>query len=161
MTTTLLGRIDSSIPIKKSGPSTGAPGAILLGKRRYQRRKCVSTFLSVVGPSSYKFLRSLLALTIPSVKTFGQLVTVLINHYSPLPPELMQHFRFNSRTRQPGESVAAYMADLCWLAKHCKLGAPLNKMLRDRLMHGINDKRNRKGSNLRPGYLNCPTSGDC
>ena len=50
----------------------------------------------------------------------------------------MQRFRFNSRTRQPGESVAA---DLRWLVEHCKFRFTLNEMLRDRLMHGINDER--------------------
>ena len=86
-------------------------------------------------------LRSLLAPTKPTEKTFEQLVAVLTEHYSPLPPEAMQRYRFNSRSRQPGESVAAFVADLRRLAEHCEFGTALNKMLRDRLLHGINDER--------------------
>lgn len=103
-----------------------------------------ATFLSVVGPASYKLLRSLLAPTKPSEKIFEQLVAVLTDHYSPPPPEVMQRFHCNSWTRQPGESVAAFMADLDRLAEHCKFGTTLNEMLCDRLVHGINDERIRE-----------------
>ena len=51
----------------------------------------------------------------------------------------MQRFRFNSRLRKEGESVAAYMAELRRLAEHCNYGDTLDKMLRDRLVWGIND----------------------
>ena len=36
------------------------------------------------------------------------------------------------------------MADLRRIAEHCEFGATLKKMLRDRLMHGINDERIRE-----------------
>ena len=42
----------------------------------------------------------------PSSKTFEQLVAKLTEHYNPEPQEVMQRFRFNSRSRKPGESVA-------------------------------------------------------
>ena len=103
-----------------------------------------ATFLSVVGPGPYKLLRSLLSPTKPSEKTFEQLVAVLTEHYCPPPSEVMQRYRFNSRNRQPGESVAAYVADLRRIAEHCEFGATLKKMLWDRLMHGINDERIRE-----------------
>lgn len=51
----------------------------------------------------------------------------------------MQWFRFNSRSRQSGESVAAYLAELRRLAEHCNYRDTLDLMLRDRLMWGIND----------------------
>ena len=52
----------------------------------------------------------------------------------------MQRFRFNSRARKAGESVAAYVAELRRLAQHCNYGDTLDKMLRDRIVYGINDK---------------------
>ena len=51
----------------------------------------------------------------------------------------MQRFRFNSRSRHSGESVAAYLAELRRLAEHCNYGDTLDLMLRDRLVWGIND----------------------
>ena len=51
----------------------------------------------------------------------------------------MQRFRFNARSRKPGESVAAYVAELRRLAEFCEYGDSLEKMIRDRLVSGIND----------------------
>ena len=73
--------------------------------------------LSVVGPRTYKLLSSLLAPAPPGEKDFGELVKVLKEHYSPLPSEIVQRYRFNSRVRQPGESVAAYVAELRAIAR--------------------------------------------
>ena len=51
----------------------------------------------------------------------------------------MQRFRFNCRSRKPGESIAAYVAELRRIAQQCNFGATLDKMLRDHLVHGVND----------------------
>ena len=67
--------------------------------------KCCATFLSVIGPVPYKLLRSLIAPTKPTNKTFKELVAVLTEHYSPQPSEVMQRFHFNSRLRKEGESA--------------------------------------------------------
>ena len=56
----------------------------------------------------------------------------------------MQRFRFNSRSRNPGESVAAYIADLRRIAQYCNFGTMLDKMLRDRLVWGVNDDHIRR-----------------
>ncbi len=64
---------------------------------------------------------------------------VLTTHYSPKPTEVMQRFRFNSRARKEGESVADYIAELRKLAEFCNYGAALDKMLRDRLVWGVRD----------------------
>ena len=95
--------------------------------------------MSVVGPSPYKLLSSILAPVKPSEKTFQELTEVLRNHYSPPPSEVMQRFRFNTRSRKPGESVATYVAELRRLAEYCNYGNTLEKMIRDRLVSGIND----------------------
>ncbi len=96
-------------------------------------------FLTLVGPATYKLLRSLIAPANPTDKTLAQLVEVLANHYSPKPSEIMQRYRFYSRTRKTGESVANYVAALRSLGRDCKFGATLETMLRDRLACGINN----------------------
>ena len=75
----------------------------------------------------------------PTDKTYDELVKKLTEHYSPTPSEVMQRFRFNSRSRKTGESVADYLAALRRLAEHCNYGDTLEKMLWDRLAWGIND----------------------
>ena len=109
----------------------------IVGDDKAAKRR--STFLSVVGPGPYKLLRSLVAPAKPSEKTFEQLTELLKRHYNPPLSEVMQRFRFNTRVRKPGESVATYVAKLRRLAEFCNFEATLDKMIRDRLISGIND----------------------
>ena len=92
----------------------------------------------MIGPGPYKLLRSLLTPDKPSDKTFEELTAVLAKHYSPPPSEVIQRYRFNSRSRNAGESIAAYVADLRRLAEFCNFGMTLEKMLRDRILCGVN-----------------------
>ena len=71
-----------------------------------------SVFLYVVGPSTYKLLRSLISPEKPGDKSFKDLVKKLTNHFNPTPSEIMQLFKFHGRFRQTGESIAAYVAEL-------------------------------------------------
>ena len=99
-----------------------------------------ATFLSVISPAPYKLLRSLLSPAKPTDKTYAELVAKLTEHYSPKPSEVIQCFRFNSRFRKAGKSVAAYVAELCHLTEYCNYGDTLDKMLLDQLVWGINDE---------------------
>ena len=74
-------------------------------------------------------------------KSYSDIVMLLKGHFDPQPSAIICHYRFNSRDRKPTESVAAYVAELCNLAEHCKFGATLNEMIRDRLVCGITDPR--------------------
>ena len=98
-----------------------------------------AVFLSVVGPASYKLLRNLISPARPDEKTFEELVEVLQNHYSPKPSETLQRYRFKQRSRKPGETVAAFVADLRSIAEYCNFGASLEESLRDQIVCGIND----------------------
>lgn len=109
----------------------------ITGDDRAVKRR--ATFLSVVGRSDYNLLRSLIAPAKPIEKSFEELVEVLTAHYSPRPTEVMQRFRFNSRAKKEGESIADYVAALRKLAEFCNYGAALDKMLRDRLVWGVKD----------------------
>ena len=103
-----------------------------------------SVFIAVVGPKSYNLLRNLVAPTKPSEKTLADLLAALSKHYNPTPSEVMQRFRFNTRTRKEGESVADYLAALRHLAEFCNFGDTLEKMLCDRLVCSINDEHTQK-----------------
>ena len=63
------------------------------------------------------------------------------DHYNPKPVVTVQRYKFNSRSRKEGETVATFVAELRRLAIHCEFGDSLNDMLRDRLICGINDAR--------------------
>lgn len=99
-----------------------------------------AVFLTVVGPTTYGLLRNLLSPAAPTSKTLTELIGVLNAHYDPVPSEIVERFKFNSRVRRADESVADYIAGLRKLAKYCNFGDSLDMMLRDRIVCGIQDE---------------------
>uniref|UniRef100_A0A1A7YSF0 Gypsy retrotransposon integrase-like protein 1 n=2 Tax=Iconisemion striatum TaxID=60296 RepID=A0A1A7YSF0_9TELE len=97
--------------------------------------------LSVVGASTYSLMRNLLSPIKPKEKTYDELVTLLKNHFDPKPSEIVQRYKFDSRSRKPEESVMEYVAELRRLAQDCNYGNTLEQKLRDRLVCGINEDR--------------------
>ena len=104
-----------------------------------EEAKKKSIFLTVIGSSSYKLLRSLISPQKPGDKTLEELITVLQRHHSPTPSEIVQRYRFNTHYRQQAETIATFVSELRSIAEFCNYGESLNDMLRDRLVCGIND----------------------
>ena len=98
-----------------------------------------AVLLSVIGSATYKTLRNLLSPVKPGDKSFDQLVDTLKKHFKPAPSEIVERFRFHSRSRRQGESVATFVAELRSLAEFCNFKDTLEVMLRDRIVCGIND----------------------
>ena len=73
----------------------------------------------------------------PSVKSFKQLIEVMMKHFCPPPSKIVQRFKFNTQARKPGKSVANYIAELQALSYYCNFGDTLELMLRDRILCGI------------------------
>ena len=66
-------------------------------------------------------------------------ITLMVReHYNPKPSIIMERFEFNSRVCQPGESIAAFAAQLKHLSQKCEF-KDLDDQLRDRLVCGIGD----------------------
>ena len=95
--------------------------------------------LSVCGARTYSLIRSLVAPDKVTDFNIEQLVEKVKAHQSPRPSVIAQRFKFNSRARQGGESIASFVAELRKLAEHCEFGDMLEDMLRDRLVSGIED----------------------
>ena len=95
--------------------------------------------LSSCGVGTYTIIRNLLAPDLPSTKSFDEIVEAAGKHFNPKPSSIVQRFRFNSRVRKEGESVADFVAQLRQLSEHCQFGDTLSNMLRDRIVCGIND----------------------
>ena len=96
-----------------------------------------SIFLTVIGPATFRLLRSLLH---PTKLEAKELCTALATHFKPTPFETVQRFKFHTRCRRQGESVAIYILELRALAEFCNF-TNLEEMLRDRLVCGINHDR--------------------
>ena len=68
-----------------------------------------------------------------------ELVTLVKQHRNRKPSVIVQWFNLNMRMKQPGETIAAYTAELRKIAEHCSFGDSLDDMLRDHSVCGIND----------------------
>ena len=97
--------------------------------------------LSVCGAKTYHILRDLLAPEKPKSCSYADIVKRLADHFNPKQGVAVKRYQFNSRSRQPGESISKYVAELRHLAIGCEFGDSLSEMLRDRLVCGINDPR--------------------
>ena len=99
-----------------------------------------SVFLAVIGASTYKLLKSLLAPEKPNTKTFDELVNVLQRHYKPKPLIIAERFRFYKRQQQEGETVASFSVALRQLSSSCEFGAFLPEALRDQFVCGLSNQ---------------------
>ena len=106
--------------------------------------KKLAVLVSVVGATTYRLLRNLCTPDKPGDKTYEELVQKLTVHYKPTPSETMERFKFHSRFRKQGESVATFISQLRALAEYCNFGETLEPMLRDRLVCGIGDDATQK-----------------
>ena len=100
-----------------------------------------AVLLSVCGPATYRLIRNLVSPKKPHQCKFADIVEIVQKHHDPKPSVIVQRFRFNSRNRRAGESVATYIAELRHLAEHCEFGSTLNEMLRDRLVCGVEEPK--------------------
>ena len=98
-----------------------------------------AVFLSIIGVSTYRLLHNLVSLSKPGEKSFAELTAVLRKHFHPTPSVIVERFKFHSRVRKPGESVATFISELRCLSQFCGFGDTLEDMIRDRLVCGIND----------------------
>ena len=133
------GRWRSSTRAVRSGHSTWRGLGTSSRRTALTRQRKRSVLLAVIGPPAYKRLRDLVSPEKPGDKTYEQLVKVMTEHFSPVPSEIVQRYKFHSRFRQPGESVATFVAELRSLAEFCNFQQTLDDMLRDRVVCGINE----------------------
>ena len=100
-----------------------------------------AVLLSVCGPATYRLIRNLVSPKKPQEFKFAEIVEIVQKHHNPKPSVIVQRYRFNSRNRRAGESVATYIAELRHLSEHCEFGSTLNQMLRDRLVCGVEEPK--------------------
>ncbi len=96
-----------------------------------------NALLSSCGTETYQLIRAVVQPDKPADKTFDELVTLLKYHFTPKPSEIVQRFKFHSRSRKVGERIVSYVAALRKLSDGCNFGDNLKDMLRDRLVCGV------------------------
>lgn len=98
-----------------------------------------AVFLTCCGPEMYALLRRLLSPLKPSATALPAIFDALTKHFSPKPSEVVASYRFFSRSRNMDEPVADFVTSLNRLAEDCNFGGFRERMLRDRIVGGIND----------------------
>ena len=58
-----------------------------------------AVLLTLIGATTYKLLRSLVAPSKPGEKTYQELIAALTAHFSPTPSPIVCRFKFHSRCR--------------------------------------------------------------
>ena len=81
-------------------------------------------------------------------------------YYNPRPSAITQRFKFNSHVRQPGETVAKYVAELHKLSEHCNFKDTPEEMLWDRLVWSIADPHGESLVSRRQADLHEGTGAD-
>jgi hypothetical protein len=82
-----------------------------------------SVLLTVCGLATFELAKSLVQ---PADKSYEQIRDILKAHNCPKPSPIVQHYRFNTRERHSGESIADYVAALRALGEHCNFGGTIN-----------------------------------
>ena len=100
-----------------------------------------SIFLVSVGVKIYKLIRTLVAPEDPKDESCEDLAKLAQEHFMPKPSAIVQQFKFNTRTQQPGETIAMFLAELRHLTENCEFRATLDEMLPDRLVCSVHDIR--------------------
>ena len=100
-----------------------------------------SILLSCSGAATYDLLKNLLQPDSPNDKTYDELVKIFSDYFNPKPSTSVHRFKFNTRVRETGESVASFVAALKSLVDYCDYGTKLDEMVRDRIVCGINNSR--------------------
>ena len=108
--------------------------------------------LSVCGLQTYRIARNLSAPTPLEEQPYDELVKLVGAYHNPKPSAIFQRYKFNTRCREAGESVATFVANISKLVEHCEFGESMIDMLRDRLVCGINNDRSRELCWLKQRY---------
>ena len=109
--------------------------SIYFAANNVPKNKQVPVFLNAVGGTTYGVLHSLLAPDSPMSKSMTEITAKLRDHYKPKPSLIAERCQFHKRNQNPGELLAAYIAELRWLAVRCSFPRDyLDDTLRDRFV---------------------------
>ena len=87
--------------------------------------------LSVIGPTTYSLLRSVLSPNKPFDLSYDEISKALQNHCNPKPLPIVQRFKFYHCVDTPGQSIASFASNLREISETCQFGPVLEEMLRD------------------------------
>ena len=106
--------------------------------------KKIAILLANAPAETFQLIKDLLAPTKPSAATvtYDSIVKAVQNHVKPERSALVSRYAFDTRVREPHESVGNFVKTLKHLAAKCQFSDDArNDRLRDRLIAGIRNDR--------------------
>ncbi|EAT48507.1 AAEL000453-PA [Aedes aegypti] len=71
--------------------------------------KRVAMLITLIGPETYKILKSLVIPAEPKTKSFEELVTALTGHFAPTVNVIAERYKFHQCVQASSESIAEYI----------------------------------------------------
>ena len=99
--------------------------------------KHVAILISMLGPTAYNTLRTLLDPDKPKSVSLDRIKKTLGDHYGPQTITIAERFRFYKARQEEGETATQFAARLRKLARYCEFGTQLTTMLRDMMVCGL------------------------
>lgn len=115
---------------------------------KVEEDKKVPLFITIMGPETYKILKSLLIPDAPSTKDFKTLLATLKAHFSPKLNKRSERFKFSKTVQRDGETITEFIIKLKAHAQSCVFGDYLDDALADKFIVGL------RNENIQQALLN-------
>lgn len=99
--------------------------------------KRVAMLITLIGPDTYRILKSLVIPAEPKKKKYEELVAALTNYFAPTVNVIAERYKFQQCVQASSESISDYIVALKTSAQSCKFENFLDDALRDRFVAGI------------------------
>lgn len=108
-----------------------------LGKVTETRKAAI--FLNCIGqPAQELYFNTLI--TGENEKKLEEVIAIFEDYFKPKSNEIINTFHFNQRVQEDGENFDTFYTELRKIAQNCNFENFLERMLRDRIIHGIRDR---------------------
>ncbi|XP_075167728.1 uncharacterized protein LOC142239858 [Haematobia irritans] len=97
----------------------------------------VALFLTLVGPETYKRIKSVVLPDKASSKTYKESIEIISPHFTPERNIIAERFKFYNCSQKSNETVGEFIVNLKLLAGQCLFGSFLKEALRDRMVCGV------------------------
>lgn len=109
-----------------------------LGKVTETRKAAV--FLNCIGQPAQELYFNTLQQDHSDEHKLEEVILIFENYFKPKTNEIINTFHFNQRVQEDGENFDNFYTELRKIALNCNFDTFLERMLRDRIIHGIKDR---------------------
>lgn len=111
------------------------------GLSKVTETRKAAIFLNCIGQAAQELYFNTLQLkqSDDNEKKLDEVIDIFENYFKPKTNEIINTFHFNKRFQEEGENFDSFYTELRKLAQNCNFESFMERMLRDRIIHGIKD----------------------